>query len=95
MKHSEIMKKIRRKINLSQAKFGKYISVPESKINNIEKGRSSIDLDLACTIVSKMPELGLSVPAFYRVMFLKTSLKYHLQKENCQLIKKIIVLTFL
>jgi DNA-binding XRE family transcriptional regulator len=53
MKHSEIIKKIRSDVELSQSKFADLLEVNASLINNIENGKSNIKFELAKKINKK------------------------------------------
>lgn len=60
MKHSDIIKNIRNRLNLSQTKFADCIGVKNDRINAIENNRSSITEDLACKISEAFPELEIT-----------------------------------
>jgi DNA-binding XRE family transcriptional regulator len=60
MKHSDIIKNIRNRLNLSQTKFADFIDVKNDKINSIENNRSSITDEIAESISEKFPQLELS-----------------------------------
>jgi len=61
LQHSDITRNIRKKFKLSQKKFSDYIGIKLDTINSIENSRSSITPEIAEIIISKFPELKLSV----------------------------------